>query len=183
MNEGDAALKLALALMHMPSRVRFVRAAPLPEGLDDLLCIAAGDETKAEHIAAVLQRDPELITAASRFFIEQILLAPDADCYRILGADRTASAASLRRNMALILRMLHPDVEREGLSVLAGRVTGAWDQLKTPARRQAYDRQLTSRDEAPIDRRKRLPVRARKRAPSHTGWLRKLATAAFGRGR
>lgn len=182
MNDGDVALKLALELMHMPSRVRYVRAAPLPDGLDDLLCIAAGDETKARHVASVLERDSDLIAAAARFFVEQILLAPDANCYRMLGAEQTASAASLRRNMALILRVLHPDVERDGLSVLAGRVIGAWDQLKTPEKRRAYDQQLALRGGAHADHRRRMPGRIRKRQTAKTGWLQRLA-AAFGRNR
>jgi len=182
MNDGAAALKLALELMHMPSRVRYVRTAPLPDGLDDLLCIAAGDETKARHVASVLEREPDLITAAARFFVEQILLAPDADCYRMLGAEQTASAAGLRRNMALILRVLHPDVERDGLSVLAGRVISAWDQLKTLEKRQAYDQQLAIRGDAHPNHRRRMPARIRKRQTSKTAWLRKLASA-FGRNR
>lgn len=77
---------------------------------------------------------------ASAFFIEQILLSPDADSYRVLGADDTATAAELRHNMALLLRWLHPDVARLGVrSLFAGRITQAWESLKTPERRAAYD--------------------------------------------
>lgn len=176
MNEGDAALKLALELMHLPSRVRHARAEPLPNGISDLLRVAAGDEAKAIHAASVLEREPDLVATAARFFVEQVLLAPDADCYRILGAERTATAADLRRNMALILRVLHPDVEREGLSVLAGRVTGAWDHLKTSERRDAYDRLLSAEAETRA-RRKPAPRRIRRRQKSRAGWLVRLVSA------
>jgi hypothetical protein len=48
--------------------------------------------------------------------------------------------------MALLLRWLHPDVaggtER---SVFAGRITAAWDDLKTPERRADYDRAMGGR--------------------------------------
>ena len=50
----------------------------------------------------------------------------------MLGAERSATASELRRNMALLLRCLHPDMDRRGTrSMFAGRVTGAWETLKT----------------------------------------------------
>ena len=43
--------------------------------------------------------------------------------------------------MALLLRWLHPDLDRHGeRSVFAARVTRAWNDLKTQERRAAYDR-------------------------------------------
>ncbi len=48
---------------------------------------------------------------AATFFIEQILFAPNADSYRVLGASTSASAGELRRNVALLLRWLHPDLD------------------------------------------------------------------------
>jgi hypothetical protein len=42
--------------------------------------------------------------------------------------------------MALLIKWLHPDSAREGQqSVFVNRVTLAWDDLKTPDRRVAYD--------------------------------------------
>src|SRR5262249_32076942 len=84
---------------------------------------------------------------AATFFIEQILFAPDADSYRVLGAEPQASPAELRRNLALLLRWLHPDLDPRGeRSVFIGRVTAAWNNLKTPEKRAAYDelRRLTN---------------------------------------
>ena len=44
--------------------------------------------------------------------------------------------------MALLMRWLHPDVAREGeRSVFAARIAAAWNTLKTPERRAAYDRE------------------------------------------
>ena len=139
---GDAAaLRLALELLHMPSRVRTLKASPLPEGVAVLLRIAAGDEAAAAQAAELSGRSPAVVRNAAAFFLEQILLCPEADSYRVLGATRNASAEELRRNMALLMRWLHPDVihqERER-SIFAGRVTKAWENLKTPDRRAAYD--------------------------------------------
>src|SRR5439155_8031484 len=44
-------------------------------------------------------------------------------------------------NMALLLRWLHPDIDREGeRAMMARRVAIAWDTLKSPERRARYDR-------------------------------------------
>jgi hypothetical protein len=144
---GDwAALQLALDLHQVPWRVRRVRARPLPDGMRWLLTVAAGDDPASEAAAAArLGRPPELVREAATFFIEQVLLAPGADSYRVLGAGPAASTAELRHNMALLMRWLHPDVAREGeRAVFARRIAAAWNTLKTPERRAAYDREWQS---------------------------------------
>ena len=138
---GDwAALKLALELLHVPWRVRLVRERPLPEGVPLLLRVAAGDAASEEAAAKAAGRPPEVVRQAATFFIEQILLAPGADSYRVLGAGPTATTAELRANMALLMKWLHPDAAHEGeQSVFAARIAAAWNNLKTPERRAAYD--------------------------------------------
>lgn len=141
-----SALRQAIDLLHRPNRVRLLQSEPLPEGVDVVLRIAAGDADLTRSEARRLERSPDLLGQAAGFYIEQILLAPDADSYRIFGAPPSAPAAHLRQNMALLLRWLHPDVDRSGTrSVFAARVTKAWEDIKTPERRAAYDRQLAAR--------------------------------------
>jgi hypothetical protein len=143
---GAAAVRVAIDLVHVPSRVRLFRAEPLPDDVETVLRIAAGDEAAEAAAAAAVGRPRELVRKASAFFIEQILLCPDADSYRVLGADEAATAAELRRNMALLLKWLHPDMDRHGVrSLFAGRVTQAWETLKTPERRAAYDQRQAVR--------------------------------------
>jgi len=140
---AQAALRVALDLMHVPSRVRHMRAAPLPDGIGFLLRIAAGDESAESEAMDLVSRPAEEIRRAAAFFIEQVLLAPESDSYRVLGASSAATNAELRRNMALLMRWLHPDRNREGPhGLFAGRVTAAWDDLKTADRRLAYDQRL-----------------------------------------
>ncbi len=140
MMAGRTALKLAIALLHVPSKVRLVRSEPLPEGVELLLRIAAGEADTARSAALTARRSPETVRRAAVFFIEQILFAPDADSYRLLGADATASAGELRRNAALLFKWLHPDRDAPGArATLASRLAAAWDDLKTPERRAAYD--------------------------------------------
>jgi hypothetical protein len=137
---GRDAIRVAIELLHVPSRVHIARTEPLPAGVDLLLRIAAG-EAEAERTAiASTGRSTELIRQAAVFFIEQVLLCPNSDSYRVLGADSQASSGELRRNMALLVKWLHPDRGPLGQpSVFASRVTRAWDDLKTPKRRASYD--------------------------------------------
>ena len=142
------AVKLAIDLLHVPSQVRLVRSERLPDGVALLLEIAAGEEEAERSAVAATGRSRETVRRSAAFFIEQILFAPDADSYRVLGASSQASAAELRRNVALLLRWLHPDVDAGGArSIFANRVTEAWNNLKTPERRALYDAQR--RVEAP----------------------------------
>ena len=154
MRAQAAAIRIAFDLIHVPSRVRHMRAAPLPDGIGFLLRIAAGDETAKAEAMDLVGRQADEVYGAAAFFIEQVLLAPDADSYRVLGASPEATSVELRRNMALLMRWLHPDRNAEGQHRLfAGRVTTAWNDLKTADRRSAYDQRL-SEGRTPVQRRK-----------------------------
>ena len=143
------ALSAAADLLRSPTRIRLARSVPLPEGIETLLRIVAGDEEATSEAVAALGRDAETVRRAAEFFVEQVLLDPASDHYRVLGAGPDAATSELRRNMALLLRWLHPDIgENSVRSVYAGRVTSAWERLKTAERRQAYDAALRERAEA-----------------------------------
>jgi hypothetical protein len=137
---GCAALKIAVDLVHVPSQVRLSRLAPLPEGIPMLLQIAAGDEQATHDAVRATGRSRDVVRDAAAFFIEQVLFCPEADSYRVLGTNPTASSGELRRNMALLLRWLHPDLDPQGeRSIFASKVTLAWNDLKTQEKRAAYD--------------------------------------------
>jgi pyruvate/2-oxoglutarate dehydrogenase complex dihydrolipoamide acyltransferase (E2) component len=181
MMAGRTALKLAIDLLHVPAQVRLMRSEPLPEGVVELLRIAAGEADAEREAAATARRSVETIRGAATFFIEQILFAPDADSYRVLGVDAAASAAELRRNAGLLLKWLHPDRDRnDPRAVFASRVTGAWNDLKTPERRAAYDAQRRNavagrRHSKSATRGKRkahlASALARRRARQREAWL------------
>jgi hypothetical protein len=136
-----AAVRSALYLFHMPSAVRQARGGPLPDGMSVLLEIAAGEEPVIRSAAELLERPPQVLNEAAAFFIEQVLMAPESDSYRVLGASRNSSSADLRRNMALLLRWAHPDADRLGgaRAAVASRVIKAWENFKTQDRRDNYD--------------------------------------------
>jgi hypothetical protein len=140
MTRESAALRIALDLVRVPWRVRLLKAERLPQGVPLLLRIAAGDREAETEAAAMSDKSPDAVREAAAFYIEQILLCPEADSYRVLGASPDADSGELRRNMALLTRWLHPDMDRHGeRAVFVGRVTKAWNDLKTPERRAAYD--------------------------------------------
>lgn len=141
------AVKVAIDLLQVPSRVRRQKSRPLPDGVVMVLRIAAGDEAALSGASEAVSKPRALVHTAATFFIEQILLCPNADSYRVLGASRNATAGELRRNMALLLKWLHPDVNRGGeRTIFAGRVTQAWEDLKTPERRAAYHKMRRRKD-------------------------------------
>jgi hypothetical protein len=138
---SEMALKVAIDLLHVPSQVRRVRSEPLPDGVVTLLRIAAGDTEVERAAAAIADRSRAVVRRAADFFIVQILFAPNADSYQVLGASPQASAAELRQNLALLLRWLRPDIDPGGeRSIFIRTITAAWNDLKTPERRAAYDK-------------------------------------------
>lgn len=136
----DAAIRLAVDLLQLPSRVRHIRDGALPDGMEQLLRVAVGEEPALKQAGEWTSRPDDALRKAAGFFIEQILLADGSDSYRVLGATPSASNDDLRRNMALLVRYLHPDiVGTDTKAIYANRVTYAWNDLKTPERRAAYD--------------------------------------------
>ena len=155
MSEPVQAIKAALGLYHLPACLKAVRCDPLPAGIEHLLRIACGDSDALASASTASERAPDVIRQAAVFYIEQVLFSPDANHYRVLGGTPDTAGSELRRNMALLLTWLHPDKDPTGeRSHLTVRVTAAWDILRSPERRIAYDRTLALRppSERPLTR-------------------------------
>jgi hypothetical protein len=160
---GADALAVALAMLERPHSVRLAQNARLPVGVTLLLEIAAGDGQAVRRATDLTGRSDGTLRKAAGFFIEQVLLQPGGDSYRVLGCNRGATISELRRNMALIMRWLHPDVAANGSSdntmsrsVFANRITQAWESIKTKEKRSAYDAALAARERE----RKSVPSKA-----------------------
>lgn len=140
-----SALEWALALLRAPGERQGLRHRPLPaDGMDVLLGIAAG--TMPDQLAEQARRFGESeadVLEAARFYAREVLLHPQADAYRMLGVAPEASADRIKAHYRLLQHWLHPDRARsEDDALFATRVNGAWNQLRTPARRRAYDEAL-----------------------------------------
>lgn len=182
----DAALRSAISLLSMPAQVRVARTAPLPDGTSLLLGVAARDEAAVAEAVTLTGRQPDFLISAAAFFIEQILLVPEADSYRVLGVSPTANTSELRAHMAMLMKWLHPDVEGVGQKALfAALVTRAWEDLKTPERRHAYD---TTRLAKPAAKRhssrKKMSTRRRALPPApQPGWMMRALARLLGKDR
>lgn len=116
----------------------------LPSGTSDILQCAAD---------AVRLGTSDALTEAHRaalFFAEHVLLAHDADHYRVLGLGVQATPAEIRERYHLLMRVFHPDrcgwleIDAERL---AARVNLAYQTLRNASTRATYDlslRQLRS---------------------------------------
>lgn len=180
MRDGEA-LRVAIDLLHVPSRVRMLRAEPLPQGVPLLLQIAADDHESVRHATQIADRSQDVVRDAAAFFIEQVLLCAEADSYRVLGASPAASTSELRSNMACLIKWLHPDSDLQGQqSIFVKRVTRAWDDLKTPERRAAYDRRQSGDQERAVRRQdgrapgRQSSFRGNRETPGRRGILRAL---------
>ena len=139
-----SALEWALALLHAPGKRHALRQKPLPAGMDGLLGIAAGAMPDALADAVRTFGEPEArIREAAQFYVREVLFFPQADAYRVLGVAADASDASIKAHHRLLQHWLHPDrLHNEDDAIFASRVNVAWNRLRNPERREAYDRTL-----------------------------------------
>jgi DnaJ-class molecular chaperone len=168
MDKG-AGLRLALDLLAAPSRIKHARSCELPEGIELVLRIAGQEKCAIDEAAKFCDHPRDFVERAAVFFIEQVLLTPGIDSYRVLGARRDASHAELRRNFLLLVKCLHPDQVRGGeRSALVSKVIESWNQLKTVERRTTYDLEHSAIAYLVQGAGKsaRTPKRKRNRAPS-----------------
>ncbi len=171
------ALAAALAMLERPQATKLAQTSRLPEGVTFLLELAAGEAQALGRASQLTGRSPITLQSAAGFFIEQVLLHPGGDAYRVLGSDPGTSLSELRRNMALLMRWLHPDIvspsssSRLSRSLFASRITEAWERIKTEERRLAYDTSLASqgrRHEREIDTRS-MAKKVKRARLVHTG--------------
>jgi hypothetical protein len=120
---------------------------PLPKAFDTLLNAFATAVTpqNIDATAAALGRPPARIEEAARFFVRQVLLAPGADHYRVLGLSRSAGAPTVREHYHLLVRLFHPDRsgdEDELDTPLTARINDAYNTLRDPDARRRYDKDM-----------------------------------------
>jgi hypothetical protein len=179
----SAALDVAVTLVEHPAAVRQASCSPLAGGMGLLLQVATREPDALLSAQAMTGRSPGALQAAAGFYIEQILFHPQADYYRTLGASAGAPRSELRRNMALLIKWLHPDGREQRASrsdldrgIFIHRVTQAWEHLKTDERRAAYDRTLNDK----VTERKRWR-RSHRRRVSHKAGRPERRRSSYGK--
>lgn len=138
--QGDA-LEWALALAQAPGERDALRRRALPDGIEALLQIAAGSHRGALQAAIARTGESEAnLVEAVRFYLREVLFHSGADAYRVLGLAQDASLEQIKAHHRLLQHWLHPDRQTSDWdAIFAGRVNAAWNALRTPDRRAAYD--------------------------------------------
>jgi hypothetical protein len=78
-------IELALDLARMPALARSSAVPPLPPNIVELMRIAAASPEACRAAVAQTCEPRHVVVEAARFYLQQVLFRPDADCYRILG--------------------------------------------------------------------------------------------------
>jgi hypothetical protein len=125
-------IELALDLARMPALARRSAVPPLPPNIVELIRIAAGSPEACRAAVAQTGEPRHVLIESARFYLQQVLFRPDADCYRILGIQPAASRTTAREHMRWLLEWLHPDRNANNNSwdsVYAERVLKAWREV------------------------------------------------------
>lgn len=126
---GRHTIDLALDLARMPALARMSVPPAIPVDVVELLRIAAAHPQSCQAACAKTGESKQALIEAARFYIQQVLLRPEADSFRILGIDPTTSRATARLHMRLLLQWLHPDHNGSWDTVYAERVLKAWREV------------------------------------------------------
>jgi hypothetical protein len=129
-------IELALDLARMPALARRSALPPLPPNIVELMRIAAGSPEDCRAAVAQTGEPRHVVIESARFYLQQVLFRPDADCYRILGVQPSTSRATAREHMRWLLEWLHPDRNSNNNSwdvVYAERVLKAWREVSNGA--------------------------------------------------
>jgi hypothetical protein len=129
MEQGHA-IDFALDLARLPALARTSVAPALPPNILELIRIAAACPEACEAAVAWTGQPTPVLINAARFYLQQVLFRPEADCYRILGIESGASRETARNHMRWLLEWLHPDRNNNSWdAVYAERVLKAWREV------------------------------------------------------
>ena len=123
-------IDLALDLARMPAVARSQVVPALPPNIIELMRIAAASPEACEAAVARTGEPTPVVIEAARFYLQQTLFRPGADCYRILGIEPAASRETARSHLRWLLAWLHPDRNNNSWdAVYAERVLKAWREV------------------------------------------------------
>ena len=129
MEQGHV-IDFALDLARMPALARSSVAPALPSNILELMRIAATCPEACEAAVARTGEPAPALIEAARFYLQQVLFRPEADSYRILGIEPTASRETARNHMRWLMEWLHPDRNNNSWdAVYAERVLKAWGEV------------------------------------------------------
>ena len=126
---GPRGIDLALDLARMPVLAQSIDKPPLPSDIFEVMQIATASPEVCQLAARATGQPAPVLVEAARFYLQQVLLRPDADPYRVLGLTPGASRELARCHLRCLLQWLHPDVNEDLDSVYTERVLKAWREV------------------------------------------------------
>lgn len=146
-----AALEQAITFLSRSDLIATARQQALPPGVTAILKISSGDVEALIAAQESSRFSQEDVKHAAQFYVQQLMFAPDADHYRVLGVDPDDAEAKIKLHYRLLVRWLHPDKNSSDWEVVfSDRVNRAWHALRTPERRRQYDAQLKDQPAYPM---------------------------------
>src|SRR5438046_10414901 len=97
--EQGLAIDFALDLARLPALARTSVAPALPPNILKLIQIAAACPEACEAAVGRTGEPIPVLIEAARFYLQQVLFRPEADCYRILAIEPGASRETDRNHM------------------------------------------------------------------------------------
>ena len=88
----NRALLCAFDLASVPSLAAQARQQPLPDGVLDVIRIAAGCEETLDEAVKLSRRDPAFIKSAAELYVQQILCSPRLIVIGFWGSERALPA-------------------------------------------------------------------------------------------
>jgi curved DNA-binding protein CbpA len=141
------ALIQALALHRAPRGDRPRPSDRLPQGMLQLIRIAAGEEMAVLQAQAASGEEPDALREAARFYIQQVMFAAESDSYRLLGVNPDVEDELMREHYRWLVRWLHPDRNPDQWEAFyADRVNRAWQDVRTLDRRAKFDLERSGGD-------------------------------------
>jgi hypothetical protein len=113
---------IAVDVFSQPVLARRIQRHPLPEGMLEVIQIAAGNRADDNN---------HLSQEAAIFFLQQVLVSRENDNFRLLGLNPGASLELIKEHRRWLLKWLHPDRNHNKWeSTLFARVNSAALQLE-----------------------------------------------------
>lgn len=117
-----------IALMRCPALAPVMVARDVPSDVFEVMRVAADPEA-CRAAAKILGIPAAILDVAAKHYVKQVLLHPNASYHRMLGIAPNASREEARRNLAWLLRWLHPDRNRSWDAVHTRRIVAAWHEI------------------------------------------------------
>jgi hypothetical protein len=106
---ASPAMKCAIELYLQPVKARKFERNPLPNGIFELLKIAAQGEEKVDEFTPIAGLSAPEIYSAVTFYLQAVVFHQAASDQRLLALADGFDAETLRNHKRMILKWLHPD--------------------------------------------------------------------------